>query len=1183
MDVAKLDIRVDSSSVTKASKSITGMGAASSGAMSKVKLLGGALIAMGAGTVLTKIIQNTNEFTKSISELSAITGATGKDLAFYEEQAALIGKTTTLSASQAATAFKLIASAKPDLLASKEALAAVTKEAVKLAEAAGVDLAAAAQTVGVSLNQFGAEADQASRFVNVLAAGAKMGSSSITDTSAAMKNAGVAAKLAGLSFEEANVGVQLLAKGGLFAAEAGTGFRQVLLKLENEAERKFKPSIVGLAGALENLAEENMSLTDLTGLFGAEAMKSAAVMIAGAKDARTLEKAITGTSIATEMAATNFDNMEGDMLSLNSANEGLAITFGKKLEPMIRKSLKAATDFSRKLDDFVKSEKFTKLIETMTSVLKVFSAVLATKLVTSVLLTSKAFLTTAKSAGIASTATKLFGVALKVAGGPIGVAVLAITGLYQILKNVFGIDFETYIRYFKAIGIVTKDALTSIKESWDKLAKFIADKFKAVFEYLTQIFTPLINFYKEAIEKIWGFYKAFFSALLNGAANAVAKFIGFFKDGFINVDKFIALTKTNIVAFYETMKTKASSFFDSEETTAKKLAEINAAKAASIAAVTQEFEAQKAAQSAIIVETGFLDTAFTTLKTTAGNVATAFTDFTTDVHETAKALKPLVTTTEEWDKAAIAATTSVGVLRAGIVTTKDSSVDLVTEWNLMARPQGTFSVVTQAMKDAGGAASDTSDNIDDVGASSVTAAGEVGQLTTAQMTFKTQVENTQTAFATLIKDTISTGKFNFSSFFETVKEGWKTMIAELMAKKLMDAIFGKGGVSGFLSSLSGGFNQIMSSISSGLGGIIKSFSGAISSLVSKVGSFISGGSSAATTAATSAGGGVTGSIVGGAAGTAATAAATTAAAASAGTITTAGGYAAATSAGGAAAGGGTLAAIGSSISSGVSAAGSAIATGASNVWAFMTNPITMAIAAIAIAAKLLDPSGTMSHNAGMLTGDFETDPSRKFDIDPFASGAQFYGMNRRATVEQAQSVVAGFRAIDASLSEAARGAGLSVNLSASDFIGTNEKGKGTGAFFGSAFEEGGSKGKSLEEQYTTFTKRWLTLVAGANGTDPTVLNNLLSMGSSQEILAAIDGSHVSGIDRVPYDNYIAQLHEGERVQSVQEAQRTDLMAAEMFNLRGNLNDLMLVVAKAVNKTARIESRWDVNGLPPTRS
>ena len=43
------------------------------------------------------------------------------------------------------------------------------------------------------------------------------------------------------------------------------------------------------------------------------------------------------------------------------------------------------------------------------------------------------------------------------------------------------------------------------------------------------------------------------------------------------------------------------------------------------------------------------------------------------------------------------------------------------------------------------------------------------------------------------------------------------------------------------------------------------------------------------------------------------------------------------------------------------------------------------------------------------------------------------------------------------------------------------------------------------------------------------------------------------------------------------------MVAEMSTLRGNLNELMLVVAKAVNKTARIESRWDIDGLPPTRT
>jgi TP901 family phage tail tape measure protein len=371
-DLYTVEIQAKSTGVAAATAEMEKLGKQSSLASTAVKLFGAAAAGLSVGAIFQKITQDTIGFTKSISELSAITGATGKDLQFYEEQAALIGKTTTLSASQAADAFKLIASAKPDLLANKEALAAVTKEAVKLAEAAGIGLADAASTVGVSLNQFGAGAEEASRFVNVLAAGAKEGSSSITDTAQAMKNAGVAANLAGLSFEEANVGVQLLAKGGLFAAEAGTGFRQVLLKLENEADDRFKPSMVGLAGALENLAAENMSLTELTGLFGAEAMKSAAIMINGAHDARKLERAITGTSTATEMAQTNFDNMTGDLLSLNSANEGLAITMGKMLEPIIRKVIQATTEFSRKVDAFVRSEKFTTMVKALTIGLKVY-------------------------------------------------------------------------------------------------------------------------------------------------------------------------------------------------------------------------------------------------------------------------------------------------------------------------------------------------------------------------------------------------------------------------------------------------------------------------------------------------------------------------------------------------------------------------------------------------------------------------------------------------------------------------------------------------------------------------------------------------------------------------------------------------------------------------------------------
>src|SRR5690606_11091448 len=110
-----------------------------------------------------------------------ITGATGDDLAYYEEQAKKIGQTTSLSASQAVEAFKLIGSAKPELLSNKEALAAMTEEAIKLAEASGMDLPDAANSLASALNQFGESSEEANRYINVMAAGAKEGSAEITE------------------------------------------------------------------------------------------------------------------------------------------------------------------------------------------------------------------------------------------------------------------------------------------------------------------------------------------------------------------------------------------------------------------------------------------------------------------------------------------------------------------------------------------------------------------------------------------------------------------------------------------------------------------------------------------------------------------------------------------------------------------------------------------------------------------------------------------------------------------------------------------------------------------------------------------------------------------------------------------------------------------------------------------
>ena len=181
----------------------------------KLSALAKSIGAVIAGGALVKFLKDSvvaaKNFNAAISNLSAITGAVGKDLEYLRNAALEFGSTTTLSASQAAEALKLVASAKPDLLESGAALKEVTKQAILLAEASGTDLAQAAATVGKSLNQFGADADQAARFVNVLAAGAKFGAAEIPAISASLKSAGVAASSAKISFEETGAAIQVLA------------------------------------------------------------------------------------------------------------------------------------------------------------------------------------------------------------------------------------------------------------------------------------------------------------------------------------------------------------------------------------------------------------------------------------------------------------------------------------------------------------------------------------------------------------------------------------------------------------------------------------------------------------------------------------------------------------------------------------------------------------------------------------------------------------------------------------------------------------------------------------------------------------------------------------------------------------------------------------------------------------
>jgi len=342
VDIVQVGLSVDSRSVDKGTKSLDRLGKqgkkteTATNKMSKAFKVGMVAAVAAASAAIFKSIQLHREFTKSISELAAITGAAGDDLKFFRDQALKMGETTTFSASQVAIAFKLVASAKPELLESKEALAAVTREVLTLAEAAGLDLPEAAKALGSSLNQFNAGADQASRFINVLAAGAKFGASEINETAEAMKNVGAVASSIGLSFEQTNAAIQALASVSIKGAEAGTGLRGVLLKLAKQSRDEFNPEIVGLETALKNLKDANLTTTEKMNLFGLESATAATALISQADAVGELTKKLTGTNTATEQAAINVDNLDGDIKRMESAWEGVALMLGDTFDPALR-------------------------------------------------------------------------------------------------------------------------------------------------------------------------------------------------------------------------------------------------------------------------------------------------------------------------------------------------------------------------------------------------------------------------------------------------------------------------------------------------------------------------------------------------------------------------------------------------------------------------------------------------------------------------------------------------------------------------------------------------------------------------------------------------------------------------------------------------------------------------------
>lgn len=291
---------------------------------------GAATAAVAAvGVVMVQAGKGAAEFETHLDSLQSLTGLSDEAMQDISKGAVEMSKEFKSSASDIVDAMKLIGSQAPELLSDKDALMEVTKAANVLAEAAQIEVVDAAKGITTVMNQMGVSASEASNIINVLAASSQQGSADVAYLNTAFEKAGTAAKSAGMNYVELSAAIETVAPKFSSADVAGSQFASTLLQLSMKASNDFKPSVVGMSQALENLAAAQLSDAEIAKMVGESNVTMLKSLIEGRSTFDGYTQSLAGTNTAYEQMTINNDNFEGAVTRLKSAWDALLITLGQ--------------------------------------------------------------------------------------------------------------------------------------------------------------------------------------------------------------------------------------------------------------------------------------------------------------------------------------------------------------------------------------------------------------------------------------------------------------------------------------------------------------------------------------------------------------------------------------------------------------------------------------------------------------------------------------------------------------------------------------------------------------------------------------------------------------------------------------------------------------------------------------
>lgn len=330
------------------------------------------------GSVMKEMAKDSIEagssFEAAMSEVEAVSGASGKDLENLTEKAKELGSSTKFSATEAAEAMNYMAMAgwkTGDMLNGIEGI-------MDLAAASGEDLATTSDIVTDALTALGMTAADSGHFADILAAASSNANTNVSMMGETFKYCAPVAGALGYTAEDTAEAIGLMANAGIKSSQAGTAMRGMLTSLNEtvtftgDAFGETTVKTTNYDGSMRKLGDilrdcraafakmsESERAANAEALVGKNAMSGfLAVMNAAPADVEKLNSAINNCDgAAKDMAATMQNNLQGAITELKSAEEGLGITLYEKVSGPLTEGVRMATGLISGLTKNISEEK----------------------------------------------------------------------------------------------------------------------------------------------------------------------------------------------------------------------------------------------------------------------------------------------------------------------------------------------------------------------------------------------------------------------------------------------------------------------------------------------------------------------------------------------------------------------------------------------------------------------------------------------------------------------------------------------------------------------------------------------------------------------------------------------------------------------------------------------------------